>query len=141
VNAVTGEVLAGRFELLEEIGKTRAFREFRARDRQLNRTVSVKVLRVRRPPEPAVLARLLRHAREALQLSHRNIVRVYAADTEGGRFFVVEDLDRSDSLRDLLRRQGALDPEDAVAIAAQVCAAVSAAHGRGSATARSLPTA
>ena len=101
---MTGDVLAGRFELGPEIGKTRAFREFQARDRQLNRTVCVKVLRVRRSPEPAVLARLARHAREAIQLAHPRISRVYAADADAGRFFAVEDLETAETLRARLDR-------------------------------------
>ncbi len=128
---LTGDVVAGRFELLEEVGKTRAFREYRARDRQLNRIVSVKVLRVRRRPEPAVLARLHQHAREATQLVHPRIARVYMVGTDGGRFYVVEDFPGMETLRERLDRSGPLALDEALGLAVQVCEALSYAHGQG----------
>lgn len=124
-----GDVLAGRFELLEEVGKTRAFREYRARDRQLNRIVSVKVLRVRRRPEPAVLARLHRHARQATKLTHPCVAQVHVVGTDAGRFYVVEDFPRTETLRERLDRDGPLPLDEALLLAIGICDALSYAHG------------
>ncbi len=127
---LTGDVIAGRFELLEEIGKTRAFREYRARDRQLNRIVSVKVLRVRRRPEPAVLARLHQHARKATRLVHPCVAQVHVAGTDAGQFYVVEDFARTETLRERLDRDGPLPVNEALMLAAGICDALSYAHGQ-----------
>ncbi|HWW53745.1 MAG TPA: hypothetical protein VNY84_08245 [Acidimicrobiales bacterium] len=62
------------------------------------------------------------------RLAHPNVASVYDTGAEGGRQWVVAELPRGRSLRNLLDRHGPLAPGPTVGIGVQVCAALAAAH-------------
>ncbi|MFI9240215.1 protein kinase [Streptomyces sp. NPDC053079] len=130
-----GRVLAGRYRLLDELGRGGMGVVWRARDEVLGREVAVK--EVRAPaglPAPDVrhlYARLEREGRAAARISHRNVVTVHDVVDEEGRPWIVMELVRGMSLADLLQADGPLDPARAAHIGAQVLAALRGAHAVG----------
>src|SRR4029078_1715288 len=64
-------------------------------------------------------------------LDHPNVVPIYEAGEADGRLFIAMRYVDGTDLKALLRREGALAPERAVAIAAQIADALDAAHGKG----------
>ena len=125
------EVLASRYELLEVLGRGGMGVVYRARDRVLQRVVAVKVLPLDRAQDPASVARFEREALAAAGLSHRNIVAIYDSGTDEETRFIVMEYLTGRSLAELVHDGGALDAEQAVDIAAQVAAALAAAHRAG----------
>ena len=125
------EVLASRYELLEVLGRGGMGVVYRARDRVLQRVVAVKVLPLDRAQDPASVARFEREALAAAGLSHRNIVAIYDSGTDEETRFIVMECLQGQSLAQLVHERGALDPAEAVDIAAQVAAALAAAHRAG----------
>src|SRR5687768_12614110 len=106
---------------------------FRALDLRLNRRVAIKIL----PPElafnPSVRSRFLREAQMAAQLTHPNIVPIFAVDerdTDGLVYFVMAFVD-GESLAARLRREGAMRIEDVRIIVSQVADALDYAHRQG----------
>src|SRR5205814_2167950 len=75
--------------------------------------------------------RFLREARLAARLSHPNIVAVYDVGEEGGRPCIVMEYVEGETLSDLLRRRGRLEPAEAVALALQACSGLETAHQAG----------
>src|SRR4029079_13475006 len=75
--------------------------------------------------------RLLRAPRVDASLDHPNVVPIYEAGEAEGRLFIAMRYVDGTDLKVLLRREGALTPERAVAIAAQVADALDAAHAKG----------
>jgi len=139
---VPGEIVAGRFEILERVAAGGMGAIYRARDRHTGEPVAIKVL------EQCVEGSLERFEREALilaDLRHASIVRyvahgalVKANDTRsprpewlqaGGVFLAMEWMDGED-LSERLKR-GPLGPEGAILVAEQVAAALAVAHDRG----------
>ncbi|MFD7879000.1 protein kinase [Streptomyces sp. NPDC059766] len=128
-------LVAGRYRLLSPLGEGGMGTVWRARDELLNREVAVKEVRA-----PAGLpasdvermyARLEREAWAAARISHRNVVTVYDVATEDGRPWIVMELVRGISLAELLETEGALTPQRAAHIGAEVLAALRAAHEAG----------
>ena len=108
----------------EPIGSGGMGEVYRARDERLGRRVALKVLLRRLADDPGFRERLLRESRLAASLDHPNVVPVYEAGEADGRLFISMRYVDGTDLKALLRRQGALDPARAIALAAQVAAAL-----------------
>jgi eukaryotic-like serine/threonine-protein kinase len=125
-------VTLDKYEILEEIGHGGMATVYRARDRRLNREVAVKLIHRHLRESPEVGRRFQAEARAVAKVKHPNIVEVYdvSSESEEEKYLVVE-LIRGITLRQLLREQGALPPEIAACIAVEVCRAVAVAHREG----------
>jgi serine/threonine-protein kinase len=125
-----GGVVAG-YEVQRLLGRGGMGEVYRAFDARLERPVALKLLSPRLAEDEAFRERLLRESRLAASLDHPNVVPVYdAGEAEGTLFIAMRYVDGTD-LRALLRAEGPLEPERAVAIATQVAGALDAAHARG----------
>ena len=104
---------------------------FEAEDLLLNRRVAVKVLHANFASDQAFVSRFRREAQAAANLSHPNIVAIFDWGQEAGTYFMVMELIRGQTLRQVLRTEGALLPRRAAEIAAETAAALSIAHQHG----------
>ncbi len=98
-------LLAGRYRLRGSIGQGGMADVQRAYDEQLDREVAVKILHARYADDPNFLLRFRREAQSAASLNHPNIVSVYDAGETDGRPFIVMELVRGRSLRELTRTE------------------------------------
>src|SRR3954470_3089467 len=122
-------VFAGRYALLDELGRGGMGRVFRARDERLSRDVAVKVLLHGEHDETQV-RRFEREARAAGSLNHPNILVVHdAGDQEGEPYLVTELLD-GETVREALSA-GPLEPARAMDLALQTARGLVAAHEHG----------
>lgn len=121
-----------KYELLEEIGHGGMATVYRARDRRLGREVAVKLIHPHLRQNPEVASRFISEARAVAKLRHPNIVEVYdvSDSVESERYLVVE-LIRGVTLRQLLSEHKRLPVEIAVAITLELCAALEHAHTEG----------
>ncbi len=103
---------------------------YRARDSKLGRDVALKLLPDSLASDPERRARFDREARALAALNHPGIVTIYSADVDHGRPFLTMELVEGRQLADLIPRHG-LPLERLLAIAAQIAAAVAAAHRGG----------
>ncbi|WP_207946122.1 serine/threonine-protein kinase, partial [Actinomadura sp. 7K534] len=129
------QMVAGRYELLEVLGRGGMGAVWRARDRTLGREVAVKEVSLPQGLDDAQVertyARTFREARSAARLDHPGIVTVHDVVEEDGRPWIVMSLVRADSLDKVIAREGPLPPDRAAAIGADLLDALSAAHAAG----------
>jgi WD40 repeat protein len=92
----------GHFDLIEQIGSGAFGTVWKARDRELDRTVAVKVPR-KGQLDPAEAEQFLREARAAAQLHHPNIVNVHEVGRDGDTIFIVSDIVRGVTLSEWLQ--------------------------------------
>src|SRR4051794_12438842 len=102
-----------------------------AEDELLSRTVAVKVLFPELAHDEAFVERFRREARSAASLNHHNIVSVYDFGEDDGSWFIVMEYVEGQTLRDIIRKEGPLDPARAAGLAGEVAAALAAAHAQG----------
>jgi eukaryotic-like serine/threonine-protein kinase len=123
-------ILAGVYDLEQELGRGGMGVVYKARDRRLKRTVAVKVL----PPElgyrSEIRVRFLREAETAAQLSHPNIVPIYSVDERDGLVYFVMAFVDGDNLAQRLVRHGAMEPEQARRMLRDIAEALAYAHRR-----------
>src|SRR6187399_2345740 len=115
----------------ELIGRGGMGEVYLALDVRLGRPVALKVLAAGVAGDERFRERLLGESRLAASLDHPNVVPIYEAGEAEGRLFIAMRYVDGTDLKALLRREGALTPERAVAIAAQVADALDAAHAKG----------
>ena len=121
----------GRYELTAQIARGGMSDVFEARDRLLDRKVAVKILHDRFAETDTFVARFRKEARAVANLSHPNVVSVYDWGEEDGTYFMVMELVRGRSLRDIIQAEGKLLPRRATEIAAEIAKALDAAHRSG----------
>lgn len=127
-----GELLAGRYRLLELVGAGGMGMVYRAHDEQLDLPVAVKVLRPGLARDVQRLGRFKQELVLARQVSHPNVVRTHDIGSDGETVFLTMDFVPGRSLADLLLdEEGKLSMEQAVAIARQIASALAAAHEAG----------
>jgi protein kinase-like protein len=104
---------------------------FRAEDLTLGQIVAMKFLPERLSQDAAALERFHAEVRNARQVSHPNVCRVFdIGESDGSLFLTMEYVDGED-LASVVRRIGRLSPDKATEIARQICAGLAAAHERG----------
>lgn len=127
---LAGSALDGRYELLEMLGEGSFGRVYRGRDLRLGRAVAVKVIKPWWAEDDAWVERFQREARLLARVNDPGVVRIYDfGEAEEGPYYVAE-LVEGESLADRLRR-GPLAPQDACAVAEELCGALGAAHREG----------
>jgi serine/threonine-protein kinase len=128
---VSEEVIAGRYELLELVGRGGMSTVWKAQDRLLDRTVAIKVLHEQFTQDEEYVERFRREARSVAQLSHPNIVTVIDRGEDGGQQYIVFEYVAGRNLKQLIERQGPLPIRDALLLALQMARALGFAHDRG----------
>lgn len=127
-----GRILAGRYRIVEQLGRGGMGVVWRAVDEVLHREVALKELRTYTDagaPELADLGlRMQREARAAARVRHPGVVAVHDVAEVDGRPLIVMELVDGPSLDDVLNDRGLLDPREAAAIGAKVMDALAAAH-------------
>ena len=105
---------------------------YEATQMQLARRVAVKTIRADLASKPELLARFRREAESAAALGHPNLVQVtdfHAAPGEAS--FLVMELLEGSTLKDVLEREGRIDPGRAAFIGVQLLSGLAAAHRAG----------
>lgn len=101
---------------------------YKAKDRLLHRRVAVKILRDQYASDADFVERFRREAQAAASLSHPNVVNIYDVGEVANTHYIVMEYVRGTNLKELIRKEGKLDPSQSVDIALQVAAALGHAH-------------
>ena len=127
-----GQVFADRYEVLGTLGKGGMGVVYRARDRQLDEVVALKLLRPEAlASDPTLLERFKQEIKLARRITHRNVLRTHDfGETAGVPYISMEYLEGV-TLKDLVRNRGALPLGVGLSIAKQMCHGLGAAHEGG----------
>jgi TolB-like protein/predicted Ser/Thr protein kinase/Flp pilus assembly protein TadD len=127
---IKGTTFAGRYQVIEELGRGGMGVVYKAEDTKLKRTVALKFL----PPElthiPDIKERFVREAQAAAALDHPNICTVYEFDEVEEKSFISMAYIEGQSLRKKIE-SGSLKLEEALQIAIQVAQGLQIAHKKG----------
>ncbi|MGA2078546.1 MAG: serine/threonine-protein kinase [Terriglobia bacterium] len=98
-----GEVLSGRFRIVQLLGRGGMGDVYEAKDLELDRPVAVKFLPHDLARHPPALTRLKREARAASALNHPNICTLHDIDVHNGQTFLVMEYLEGTTLRNYLK--------------------------------------
>jgi serine/threonine protein kinase len=119
------------YRIEELIGRGGMGVVYRAYDLRLKRPVALKLVAPSLARDEQFRERFARESELVMSLEHPNVVPIYDAGDVDGRVYLAMRLVDGTDLRSLLRAEGALEPDRAVAICTQIAAALDAAHARG----------
>ncbi len=127
--------IAGRYVVLEEIGRGGMGIVWLAEDRTIGRRVAIKELHLPAgvpDDERKILEeRVLREARTAGRLNDPGVVTVYDVVQETGNTYIVMELIQAPTLSAIVGRQGPMPQEQVARLAEQLLSALEAAHAAG----------
>ena len=128
-------LVGGRYEIGDLLGYGGMAEVRKGRDVRLGRDVAVKVLRSDLARDPTFQNRFRREAQAAAGLNHPSIVAVYDTGEDDGSDghtpYIVMEYVEGHTLREVLKAQGRLAPQQAMEIVAEVCAALDFSHRSG----------
>ncbi|MCC0672403.1 Stk1 family PASTA domain-containing Ser/Thr kinase [Clostridioides sp. ES-S-0145-01] len=124
-------ILGNRYEIIRKIGDGGMAFVYEAKDRLLNRTVALKVLRPEFVDDDEFLTKFKREAEAVASLSHPNIVNVYDVGEDGKVHYIVMEFVDGKNLKEIIQDEGILDEYTALDITKQIAMALSAAHKKG----------
>ena len=119
-----------QLEILDLVGRGGMGAVYRARQKNLDRLVALKILTLEATRGPEFSERFAREARTLARLHHSNIVGLHDfGEVEGYHYFIMEYVDGA-SLREVLQ-SGKISPQQALAIIPRICDALQYAHEEG----------
>lgn len=126
-----GTVLAGRYEILQLLGRGGMGAVYKARDTELSRVVALKLIRPELAKNPDMLQRFKQELILARQVTHKNVIRIFDLGQSDGIRFITMDFVEGRDLRRLLLERGKFPPDHAARVMLQICRALEAAHAEG----------
>jgi serine/threonine protein kinase/tetratricopeptide (TPR) repeat protein len=126
-----GMDLGTRFQIGPLLGEGGMGRVYKAYDKELGRTVALKVLQPELTSDPMIAQRFKQELLLASKISHRNILRIHDLSEADGVKFITMAFVEGQDLHHLLKKERLLPLERALQIGRQLCEALDAAHTEG----------
>jgi serine/threonine protein kinase len=124
-----GTIIDERFEVLNEVGQGGMGVVYRARQKNMDRDVALKLLKTALAGNPDKVTRFQREARIISVLDHRNIVQIYATGfVDSGQPYIAMEFLTGRQLSDIIRERGAINWREAAEYTIQICDALDYAH-------------
>ena len=124
-----GRLLGNRYEIIEKIGSGGMATVYKAKCHVLNRYVAVKILRDEFTTDEEFIKRFEVEAQSAASITHPNIVSVYDVGADGNLYYIVMELIKGKTLKEIIiEEKGPLPWKWSVNIATQIASALEIAH-------------
>jgi serine/threonine-protein kinase len=124
-------LVRGRYRVGRRLGEGGMATVYLGHDLLLGRDVAIKTPRPQFSADPGFRARFEREARAAASLSHPNIIDVYDVGEDDGTPFIVMELVRGQSLKEIIAADAPFHPDDVAELLEQIGGALDYAHVRG----------
>ena len=126
-----GRVLSGRYVVEAVVGTGGMAVVYRAYDRVRKQTVALKVLRPEYESDVEFVRRFSREAEAASKVSHENIANLLDVGIDGDVRYIVMEFVDGQTLKEMIREQGRIKPDQALRMTIRILAAVDHAHRNG----------
>jgi len=123
--------IGGRFDLLAELGRGGMGIVYRARDRETNEIVALKVLKPEIAARPDLIERFKSELRLARKITHKNVCRTYDLHRFGDQVVIAMEYVEGESLRAILQRYGGVPLRRGLDWVKQICSGLAEAHAQG----------
>ncbi len=126
-----GTVFAGRYEIIEELGKGGMGKVYRVEDKKLKQEVALKLIKPEIARDKKTVERFQNELKSARMIAHKNVCRMFDMGESGESHFITMEYVRGEDLRSMIRMTGQLGVGTAINIAKQICEGLSEAHRLG----------
>lgn len=126
-----GTVFAGRYEIIEELGKGGMGKVYRVEDKKINQEVALKLIRPEISLDKRTIERFSNELKMARMISHRNVCRMFDLGEEKGTYFITMEYVSGEDFKSFLKRAAPLGKSRTITIGKQVCEGLAEAHRLG----------
>ena len=123
-----GQKINDRYEIIQTIGEGGMANVYLAKDVIIDRLVAIKVLRGDLAGDEKFVRRFQREALAASSLNHHNIVEMYDVGEDNGTYYIVMEYIKGKTLKQLIKKRGALTLSECIDIMLQLTDGVNIAH-------------
>ena len=126
-----GDIVAQRYEVIEELGAGAMGRIYKVQDTKIGEQMAMKVLNPEITSDETTVLRFKNELRLARTITHKNVCRMFDFGEDQGMIFITMEYISGEDLKRTLMRIGQLSPGKTIIIAKQICAGLTAAHQMG----------
>jgi serine/threonine protein kinase/Flp pilus assembly protein TadD len=126
-----GTTFAGRFEIIEELGKGGMGTVYRVEDTKIGQDVALKLIKPEIASDKKTIERFRNELKTTRMISHRNVCRMFDLGDAEGTYFITMEYIQGEDLRGFIKRARRLDAGTVIAVAKQVCDGLAEAHRLG----------
>jgi len=126
-----GSTFAGRYEIIEELGKGGMGKVYRVEDKKIKEEVALKLIKPEIASDKKTIERFSNELKMARKIAHRNVCKMYDLGEEKGTHYITMEYVPGEDLKSLIRKICQLPIAKAVSLAMQVCEGLDEAHGLG----------
>ena len=127
----SGTMFAGRYLIIEELGRGGMGRVYRAIDKLIDDEIALKLIRPEIAAEKRTLERFSHELKTARKIVHKNVGRMYDLAEDRGNHFITMEYVPGQDLKGLIRQTGRLTISKALSLAKQICQGLGEAHRLG----------
>jgi len=127
----TGSTFAGRYQIIEELGKGGMGKVYKVLDKEVNAKVALKLIKPEIAKDKKTIERFRNELKVARDIAHKNVCRMYHLGKEKGAYYITMEYVSGEDLKSFIRRSGIISVGKAISIANQVCEGLVEAHGLG----------
>jgi serine/threonine protein kinase/Tfp pilus assembly protein PilF len=128
---VTGTTFAGRYRVIEELGKGGMGRVYKVFDEKIKEKVALKLLKPEISTDAQAIERFSNELRLSRKISHRHVCRMFDLGEVDGTHYITMEYVPGEDLKSILRMMGPLSAGKVVLVARQVCQGLAEAHRLG----------
>jgi serine/threonine protein kinase/tetratricopeptide (TPR) repeat protein len=126
-----GTLFAGRYEIIEELGKGGMGKVYKALDNEIHVEVAIKLLKPEIAADEKIIERFRNELKIAREIAHKNVCKVFHFGKEDQSPYITMEYVYGEDLKNLIKKKGKLPKEEALSIAKQVCLGLVEAHELG----------
>jgi serine/threonine protein kinase/Tfp pilus assembly protein PilF len=127
----TGSTFAGRYQIIEELGKGGMGWVYKAYDTEIKEKIGLKLLRPEIGLDEEMIERFRNELKLARKISQRNVCRMHDLNKELGAYYITMEYVAGEDLKRLIRKIGQMSAGKTISIAKQVCEGLAEAHSLG----------
>jgi serine/threonine-protein kinase len=127
----TGSTFAGRYQVIEELGKGGMGSVYKVYDAEVEERVALKLLNPEISSDEETIKRFRNELKLARAIAHKYVCRMYDLGQQEGVYYITMEYVSGESLKSFIRRSGQLTVDKAIGIAAEICEGLAEAHRLG----------
>ena len=127
----TGSTFAGRYQIIEELGKGGMGRVYKANDTDIKEKLAIKLIKPEISTDKKTIERFQNELRFARKIRHKNVCQMYDLNREEGTYYITMEYVDGENLKNMIRMSGQLGAGTVISVAKQVCEGLAEAHRLG----------
>ena len=127
----TGSTFAGRYQIIEELGKGGMGRVYKVLDTKINEKIALKLIKPSIASDKKIIERFRNELKFARKIRHNNVCQMFDLGEEKGAHFITMEYVSGEDLKSYIRRTAPLSIARTISIIKQVCHGLTEAHRLG----------